>query len=334
MPDLANARPTTDMTAPAPIRRWFQFNLRTRLTALLGVGILLSWAVLELMPAAQARKKPDNSSLPQQLQKLVSLHKPLGEPGPNDWLARYPEPGETYAEYIRSSPVRPDQKRRVIYIQPLGDFSPTQRKIVRITADYMGIYFQLPVRVRDDLPLSVIPKRARRNHPFWGIPQILTSYVRDEVLKSKLPEDAVALIAFTPSDLWPGEGWNFVFGEASLADRVGVWSMYRFGNPEAGEDGFRLALRRTLGTATHETGHMFSMQHCVFYQCSMCGSNSLAEGDRYPLWLCPQCLGKLCYATGADPEKRFRELITFAEAHKLDAEADFWRKLLARMRED
>jgi hypothetical protein len=26
------------------------------------------------------------------------------------------------------------------------------------------------------------------------------------------PADALAYLALTASDLWPGEGWNFVFG--------------------------------------------------------------------------------------------------------------------------
>ena len=214
------------------------------------------------------------------------------------------------------------------YIQPLGDFSPTQRKIVQLAGEFLGIYYQLPVRVRNDLPLSLIPERARRNHPQWGVPQILSTYVLDKVLKPRLPGDGVALIAFTTADLWPGEGWNFVFGQASLANRVGVWSMARFGDPERSPDALRLALRRTLATAAHETGHMFSIEHCVFYECLMCGSNSLEEADRRPLCLCPQCLAKLCYATGADPEKRFQALIDFGQARGLKEEADFWQKSL------
>lgn len=313
--------------------RWWWFSLWIFTASLLVVGVPLGWAALKLMRSQTIQERLGSSALPAPFQRLAGFHKPLGEPGPNDWLARYSEPGETYADYVNSSPVRPDDRRRVIYIQPLGDFSPMQRKIVGITADYMGIYFQLPVRVRDDLPMALIPQRARRVHPEWGMPQVLTTYVRDELLKPRLSDDAVALIAFTASDLWPGEGWNFVFGEASLADRVGVWSIARFGDPEASQASFRLTLRRTLGTATHETGHMFSMQHCVFYECSMCGSNSLPESDRYPLWLCPQCLAKLCYATGADPVKRFRELVVFVKAHGLHEEAEFWEKSLAAIRE-
>jgi archaemetzincin len=317
-----------------PTRRWFRHSLRRLLVVALLAIIGMSSGAAGMQKAKGPRETGKaNTVLPPQFQKLLPLHKPLGKPSPGDWLARHSEPGQTYADYVHGSPVRPAGRRRIIYIQPVGDFNATQRKIVRITADYMGIYFQLPVRVRDDLPLSLIPQRARRVHPQWGVPQILTAYVRDELLKPRLPDDAVALIAFTASDLWPGEGWNFVFGEASLADRVGVWSICRFGDPETSQDSFRLTLRRTLETATHETGHMFSMQHCIFCVCSMCGSNSLAESDRHPLWLCPHCLAKLCYATGADPKKRFEELIVFAKTQGLSDEADFWQKSLAVMKE-
>jgi archaemetzincin len=285
-------------------------------------------AEVSLLPVM---KKADNSALPPRMQKLVPLHKPLGMPGPGDWLASHEEPGQTYSEYVLSRPIRPDARRRVIYIQPLGDFSATQRKIIQLTAEFMGIYFQLPVRVSKDLPLSLIPQRARRKHPQWGVSQILSTYVLNDVLKPRLPKDAVAFIAFTTSDLWPGEGWNFVFGQASLGDRVGVWSIQRLGDPDKAEDAYRLTLHRTLGIAAHETGHMFSIEHCIFYECCMCGSNSLSEADRYPLWLCPQCLAKLCHATGADPEKRFKELIAFAKTHGLTTEEDFWRKSLAAM---
>ena len=42
-------------------------------------------------------------------------------------------------------------------------------------------------------------------------------------LPAFLPKDAFAFVAFTSSDLWPGEGWNFVFGQASMEGRIGVW---------------------------------------------------------------------------------------------------------------
>ena len=281
---------------------------------------------------ADATDPADEAMLPSTFKRLLPLHTKLGKPGPRDWLSHHHEPGQTFREYIRSRPVTPDQRRRVIYVQPLGDFTATQRKIITLTAQYMQIYFDLPVKTREDLPLELIPARARRKHPSWGMDQILSTYVLDDVLYPRLPNDAVAYIAFTTSDLWPGEGWNYVFGQASLGRRVGVWSIYRNGDPDQSDDSFRLCLVRTIKTATHETGHMFSMKHCIRYQCNMCGSNHRAESDSHPLWLCPHCLAKLCWATKADPAKRFASLAAFCEKNGLKAKQEFFEKSLATLR--
>jgi len=280
-------------------------------------------------PAAETEA---DRALPEKYRKLLPLHTPLGKPQPGDWLDRHHEPGQTYQQYVRSHPVRPDAKRRVIYIQPLGEFNPTQRKIIDRTAEFMEIYFGLPVKIREDIPLSVIPADARRTHPTWGDKQILAPYVLFQVLPPRMPKDAVVFLALTTSDLWPGRGWNFVFGQASLAKRVGVWSIYRNGDPTKSDEAFRLCLRRTLQTATHETGHMFSMLHCTRFECNMCGSNHRAESDRRPLALCPHCLAKLCYATGVDPAKRFEKLIAFCKKNGLKKEEAFYRKSLAALR--
>ena len=258
--------------------------------------------------------------------KLRPLHKKLGKPRPGDWLDRHREGGQTFAQYWRGRPVLPVGRRRVLYIQPLGEFRKTQRKIIDLTADFMGRYFALPVKISKPMPLSIIPKRARRAHPTWGVKQILSTYVLDSVLVPRLPADAAAYIAFTPSDLWPGRGWNFVFGQASLRQRVGVWSIHRNGDPDAGEAAFRLCLLRTLKTATHETGHMFSMEHCIAYECNMCGSNHREESDRRPLALCPECLPKLCWAMKAEPIGRFVKLWQFAARHGLKTERDIYAR--------
>ncbi len=275
----------------------------------------------------------DQAALPPRLQRLVSLHEPLGKPQPGEWLERHQELGQTYRQYTAGNPVRALARHRIIYVQPLGSFNPAERKVIDATAEFLGVYFQLPVQVLEDLPLSIIPAEATRKHPRWGMSQILSTYILRDVLKPRLPDDAVASIAFTGSDLWPGEGWNFVFGQASLEDRVGVWSIYRFGNPAESDTAFRTTLRRTLKTAAHETGHMFSLPHCVYYECCMNGSNHLEEADLQPLWLCPQCLAKLCFATGADPEKRFKDLAAFAAARQMPEEEAFWQKSLRAMQD-
>jgi archaemetzincin len=260
------------------------------------------------------------------MEKLKPLHRKLGSPQVGDWLYHHREPGQTFDQYLHGSPVVPDEKRNTIYIQPLGDFTPTQRKIVALTADFLGRCFNMPARQLKALPLSIIPSKARRTHPSWGDKQILTSYVLDELLKPNMPKDAFACIALTTSDLWPGAGWNFVFGQASLTERVGVWSLYRNGDPDAGGDAFRLCLLRTLKTASHELGHMCSMLHCTMYECNMCGSNHREESDRRPLALCPECMAKICWATKVDPAERCLKLIDFCRTNKLEPEAEFYEK--------
>lgn len=263
------------------------------------------------------------------IRKLRPIHKKLGPPRPGDWLDVHDESGETFRAYIRSDPPRPARERRVIYLQPLGDFKKTQRKIVSLTAEFVRHYFGLEVKTNDVLALSEIPARAMRRHPSDGMEQILTTYVLDHLLDPRLPDDAAAYVALTASDLWPGEGWNFVFGEASITQRVGVWSIYRHGDPDKNEAGFRLCLLRTLKTATHEIAHMFSLLHCTAYECNMCGSNSLEESDRGPLALCPECLAKVCWATGCDPVKRYRALAAFCNKHGLSAETAFYEQAIA-----
>ena len=267
--------------------------------------------------------------------KLAPLHPKLGKPKPGDWLAEHDEPGQTFDEYRDSDPVTPDVegpgKRRLLYIQPLGALTKTQRAIVEQTAEYMQHFFGLEVRLSQELPLSLVPESARRVHPSWGVPQILTEYVLEKLLAPRLPADAAAYISFTASDLWPGEGWNFVFGQASLRDRVGVWSIYRYGDPDDGKRAFDRTLKRAMKVAVHETGHMFSLRHCTAYECVMGGTNSLDESDRRPIWLCPECMAKICWATKSDPLERYRRLQAFAHEHGFVQEAAFFRRSIAAL---
>jgi archaemetzincin len=305
-----------------------------------GAGIFVWRQVEPMMPATlfSGGGADENSdavkALMAAVESLRPLHKKLGRPRPGEWLAVHEEPGQTFREYLRSRPMTPRGKRNTVYIQPLGDFPPAQRKIVDLTADFMGRFYGLPVKTSEELPLSVIPDRARRVHPGWGDKQILTTYVLDDVLRPRLPRDAAAYLALTPSDLWPGRGWNFVFGQASLRERVGVWSLYRNGDPGGRPAESRLCLLRTLKTATHETGHMFSMFHCTAYECGMCGSNSRPESDRRPVWFCPECVAKVCWATGADALERYRRLAAFCDENGLEAERVHYERSIATLEAD
>ena len=273
----------------------------------------------------------DPTALARTVTRLKPLHEPLGKPRPGDWLAQHKEAGQLFRQYLRERPVTPTGKRSTIYVQPLGEFTAAERRIVELSAEYLSIYFTRQVKILKDLPPDVVPARPRRVHPDWKVKQILSTYVLNDVLKPRLPSDAAAYIAFTASDLWPGEGWNFVYGQASLRGRVGVWSIHRNGDPEESEERFRVCLRRTLKTATHETGHMFSIRHCTAYECNMCGSNHREESDRHPLYLCCECHAKVCWATNAEPVARLRRLAKFSRTQRLKSELEYFEKAIERL---
>jgi archaemetzincin len=71
---------------------------------------------------------------------------------------------------------------------------------------------------------------------------------------------------------------------------------------------------------------MFSMLHCTLYECNMCGSNHREESDRRPIALCPECVAKVWWITGADSKKRYSELAAFSMKNGLQEEAAFFRK--------
>ncbi len=278
------------------------------------------------LPAARGASAPTPEQLAAAADKLRPLAAKFGPPQPGDWVQRHPEQGQTFRAYLASNPVLPRTGRVVLYVQPLGDFTASQRAIVELAAEFLGLFFNLEARILPDVPLAVIPAEARRVPPWTSEAQILATYVLADVLKPRLPEDAAACIALTASDLWPGPGWNFVFGMASTRDRVGVWSINRNGDPVKER---AVCLLRTLKTAAHETAHMFSLSHCIAYACVMCGSNSLAESDRRPLALCPECAAKVCWATETDPLARYGLLSAFCKKHGLAEAATFYEKAAA-----
>jgi archaemetzincin len=259
--------------------------------------------------------------------KIRPLHVLKAEPHPGEWLDQHDEPGQTFDDYRVSDPNRPSARRTTIYLQPLGKFDAARAKLLDATADLLGRFYGVPVAFLDLISLDRIPKLARRVHPTWGDRQVLSTYLLD-LLMQRRPEDAVAVLALTTSDLWPGAGWNFVFGEATLSERVGVWSLYRQGNPHA--DGTTY-LCRTLKTAVHETGHMLGVWHCTAYECGMNGANHLPEVDAQPFWFCPEDEMKIWWGCRVDPEGRYERLAAFAAAYGLDREARFWKESLAAL---
>lgn len=79
-----------------------------------------------------------------------------------------------------------------------------------------------------------------------------------------------------------------------------------------------LWLGRVCKTASHELGHCFGMDHCVYYACVMQGTSGLTEDAGQPPYLCPVDLAKLFRVTGADEKAHDTALLAFCERWRHD----------------
>ena len=186
-------------------------------------------------PSQRVAAIGSTGALPDELRRALEpgqYFQPVPQPEPDDWLANHPEPGQAFEQFVRSRPNQPDRHRSKLYLQPLGTFdeslAPSLDQLRRFTA----AFFTMDVRVLPPLDLGRSHITSRRN-PWTGQVQLLTGDVLD-LLKTRLPEDAFALLGVTMMDLYPDPNWNFVFGQASLRDRVGVYSFTRYA-PQSSE---------------------------------------------------------------------------------------------------
>lgn len=88
--------------------------------------------------------------------------------------------------------------------------------------------------------------------------------------------------------------------------------------PTAGNELRNLWLGRLCKTASHELGHCFGMDHCVYYACIMQGTAGLTEDACQPPYLCPVDLAKVLMATGTNEATWARSMLRFCERFSND----------------
>jgi archaemetzincin len=237
-------------------------------------------------------------------------------PAPGDWLAAFDEDGQTVEEYRFSCTNRKDGDRRLVVLQPIGGLAERHGDVLELVREYAGTFYGCEASVAPPIPLPGDAWDGRRLQA--NASRILVD------LENRLPGKALAYLAFCEEDLF-AESFNFVFGQASLRRRTGVWSLARYGGA-----GNPLFLRRVLQVATHEMGHILGLEHCVRYECLLNGSNSLRESDATPLHLCPECHEKARWNTGFDPAARYAALAAFYGREGLPGDAAFARRRAAK----
>ncbi len=255
---------------------------------------------------------------------------PVPYPGSSDWLANHKEAGQTFTQYSVARRNRPDATRKNLYILPLGDFGPdAAESLLEPLREYSETYVGLPTKllgVDDDLKSLGITTRI---HKGTQKRQLLSTDILN-LLGKRLPRDGFCLLAITTEDLYPDPRWNFVFGQASLQNRVGVFSFARYDPAFFGghtfPDNRKLVLRRSCDVLVHETLHMFGIRHCTYFHCIMNGSNHLEESDAAPMHLCPVCLRKLQATVGFEPVGRYDKLGGFYRRQGFEEEEAWVKK--------
>ncbi len=324
-----------------------RFAVVTVLVLSLAIGVSVWWKSMEqnsdddLMmfrpPDLQQRLAAigDVSNLPEAMKRVfdpADEFQPMKAPQGRDWLANYPEGGQTFATFLREDLQKPNHERFVIYLQPLGSFDAEHTPNLEALREFTETYFTLETKLLP--PLKVSDKQLSErtnsytNRPQWSAGDLM------KIMESQMPSDAFCMLGITMTDLY-GVTHNFVFGQATMRGRVGVFSFARFDPDFFGDsrpvDVETLILRRSCRVLAHEVGHMFGMPHCIHFRCVMNGSNHLAESDSRPLHLCPVCLRKVHTSVGFNPIERDQALLERYQQSSLTLEAEWTARRLSRL---
>ena len=113
--------------------------------------------------------------------------------------------------------------------------------------------------------------------------------------------------------------------ESAMREAVQRWAA----NPNTTQESRWLS--HICRTASHELGHCFGIDHCVYYACNMQGASSMAEDRRQPPYLCPVDSEKVKRAiAGKEKENgrwqidHYQALLRFCKDRMDNDEGDIW----------
>ncbi len=269
---------------------------------------------------------------------LPELFAPAPDPEPDDWNHMTVGQGQTFERYIAAKPNQPSSRRggrNKIYIQPLGEADDSWPDLHALAAGCSAFYgletVLLPFVTLEELEASGgTPIRSRIRTDMHAARHVQI-HARDinQNLKSRIPADGFTMCAVTMVDVYKDD-FNFLMGLAFHKSRAGVFSFHRL-QPNAPECEYwhhslerqpgddDALLRHAFQLLSHELGHTFYLNHCVYFSCLMQGFNSLEEAQRRIPDLCPVCLRKLLWCKGDESaaaiRTRYERLHDFYAAH-------------------
>ena len=253
-------------------------------------------------------KLPDDS-LKKILKTAEDFHNPIYAPEKDDWLSEQEEDGQTFNQFLYDRYNLMSVNRNIIYINPLQEMP--QQFLDNLLLYCQSFFYPMKVKLINIVSLQSLKVKSRINKYSKKI-QYNASQINSKTVKY-VPNDAHCMVSILLDDLYPESSWNFVFGLATIKDRVGVFSFARFSssfekkNEVVNFDNFLLYC--SCSTLTHEICHTFGLEHCIYYTCLMNGCNNMEEAKKQPLYECPVCLRKLHYSIGFDPLERYKQML-------------------------
>lgn len=231
-------------------------------------------------------------------------------------------------------PVCCRKEKQIIYLQPVDSFPDfisdfeIDMKSYHCAFDFFGLLKTFTEIFFSGMKVNLLPLvnnvqsrwkiKTRLHHKTNKKQYFVQNFYK--ALQMVKPPDGYCIMGISWTDLYPTEDLNFVLGEANFATKSGIFSFGRYEpksfEPDTHEDIKEVngkILWRVLKVLSHETCHLFGLQHCWYFQCAMNESSSMQEAASQPLFLCPVCLRKLQYSCGFSLVQRYRDLYRFLQ---------------------
>lgn len=188
---------------------------------------------------------------------------------------------------LLSTPARAEGTYGTYYVRPLGEVDPAQ---ARFACQSIRETFKLGCQVLRAHPLPRAALDAARGQ--YDADALIDALFRGA------PADAVGLVGITNGDLFDKRRGRFVFGLASLIDRVAVISLARYRGSWWGHSlDPQLFKARYFKVLVHEVAHTLGLKHCERQTCAMRDDADLQALDASPTAFCSAC--KAAAAEGA-----------------------------------
>lgn len=257
--------------------------------------------------------------------QLADLYDTLSTPQPGEWLYEQQEFGQSLDEFRDETPIDSNNADATFYILPIDISHEEEFSLIADVATYLTTIFGYEVTVMPSMTAQLFPPHYFRDE------QLNSQLLLDEIIRPLLEQDALGLMGITQRDIYPGDGWNFVFGQANTKEKIGITSFARYGDYNT-DSTRRLVLNRLIKTTTHEFLHMLGLQHCIQFACVLNGSNSLDESDKKPSIICPECLAKLDIIFPTFTEKYFPASLKFYQKYQFNEEQEFCERVINELK--